>query len=160
MGRFDPKLMVASASIAPIVRLKFLFGLNDVANYLENLAPIMVWASAEINVGLVVANLPACRPVLDSFVQYTTSKTDLGDTTRGAGTSRTGNKSTNNYLELEERGSGLETSIYGKKADSESELELDNDSESQKGIVGYSNDGRMRVQIKRDIRVVSSPSEV
>ncbi|EOA84170.1 uncharacterized protein SETTUDRAFT_92484 [Exserohilum turcica Et28A] len=52
------------ASIAPIVRLKFLIGLNDASRLLENLSDILAWASAEMNVGMFVANLPACHPLL------------------------------------------------------------------------------------------------
>jgi hypothetical protein len=72
-------------------------------------------------------------------------------------------KTTDQYLELEERGSaGLETTIYGKRdGDSGSDLDLDDgDSESQKGIVCHKERGNnaLRVQVKRDISVVTSPS--
>ncbi|KAK7186034.1 uncharacterized protein CC84DRAFT_1081715 [Paraphaeosphaeria sporulosa] len=154
------------ASIAPIVRLRFLFGLNDQSRFLENLSPILAWASAEMNVGLIVANLPACRPVLDSFIsRLASSRGASRDRTLGAATSRGAGKTMDRYLELEERGNaGLETTIYGKRdRDSGSELDLDDgDSESQKGIVGLreQSSGPLRVQVKRDISVVTSPSEV
>ncbi|EUC46767.1 hypothetical protein COCMIDRAFT_25245 [Bipolaris oryzae ATCC 44560] len=52
------------ASIAPIVRLKYLIGLNDASRLLQNLSAILAWATAEMNVGMFVANLPACHPLL------------------------------------------------------------------------------------------------
>ncbi|EUC34864.1 hypothetical protein COCCADRAFT_25096 [Bipolaris zeicola 26-R-13] len=52
------------ASIAPIVRLKYLIGLNDASRLLQNLGAILAWATAEMNVGMFVANLPACHPLL------------------------------------------------------------------------------------------------
>ncbi|KAF2451990.1 hypothetical protein P171DRAFT_450677 [Karstenula rhodostoma CBS 690.94] len=155
------------ASIAPIVRVRFLFGLNDPTRFLQNLSPILAWASAEMNVGLIVSNLPACRPVLDSIVTKLASSKDLSrDRSRGAATSRGAGKTLDNYVELQERGNsaGLETTIYGKKdGDNTSDLDIyDGDSDSQKGIVSDKgqNNGPMRVQVKRDISVVTSSSPV
>lgn len=116
-----------------------------------------------MNVGLIVANLPACRPVLDSLIsRLSGSKGSSKDRTHGVTTSRGPGKSTDDYLELEERGNaGLETTIYSKRDhDSSSDLDVD-DSESQKAIVGHSEhrNGLLRVQVKRDISVVTSPNE-
>ncbi|RMZ73867.1 cation-transporting atpase 4 [Pyrenophora seminiperda CCB06] len=65
------------ASIAPIVRLKYLIGLNDNTRLLLNLGNILAWASAEMNVGMLVANLPACHPLLKyaiaTFSSWTSS---------------------------------------------------------------------------------------
>ncbi|KAL1592716.1 hypothetical protein SLS60_011132 [Paraconiothyrium brasiliense] len=153
------------ASIAPIVRLKFLFGLNDQTKFLENLSPILAWASAEMNAGLIVANLPACRPLLDSFISRIASSKGLTrDRSHRTPMSGSAGKTMDRYLELEEQANaGLETRIYGKRdGDSGSEIDLDDgDSESQKGIVGRrkQSNGAMRVQVTKDISVVTSSSQ-
>lgn len=72
-------------------------------------------------------------------------------------------KSMDRYLELEEQANaGLETRIYGKRdGDSGSDMDLDEgDSESQKGIVGRKkkSNAALRVQVKKDISVVTSSS--
>ncbi|KAH7033626.1 uncharacterized protein B0I36DRAFT_362271 [Microdochium trichocladiopsis] len=53
------------ASIAPIVRLKYLLLMNDNTRFLEALGIILAWAQAEVGIGMLVANLPACRPLLE-----------------------------------------------------------------------------------------------
>ncbi|KAF1969129.1 hypothetical protein BU23DRAFT_653869 [Bimuria novae-zelandiae CBS 107.79] len=153
------------ASIAPIVRLKFLFGLNDQARFLEKLSPILAWASAEMNVGLIVANLPACRPLLDSFVTRIYSSRGLSrNQSRGPGVSGGAGKTMDRYVELEEQGhAGLETRIYGKQqSGSLNDLGIDDfDDESQKGIVdGRKRSDTLRVQVKKDICVSVTKSEV
>lgn len=55
------------ASVAPIVRLRYLLGMNDLSHFLEKLGAILAWAAAEANVGILLANLPACRPLLESL---------------------------------------------------------------------------------------------
>ncbi|RAR04067.1 cation-transporting atpase 4 [Stemphylium lycopersici] len=67
------------ASIAPIVRLKFLIGLNDQTRLLENLSDILAWASAEMNVGMFVANLPACHPLLKHLIARFSTWTGTGN---------------------------------------------------------------------------------
>jgi hypothetical protein len=70
-----------------------------------------------MNVGLIVANLPACRPILDSLITRLTSSGVISrDYSHGAAMSAAAGKTADKYVELEERGSaGLETTIYGKR---------------------------------------------
>ncbi|KAJ4351212.1 uncharacterized protein N0V89_006551 [Didymosphaeria variabile] len=122
--------------------------------------------SAEMNAGLIVANLPACRPLLDSFISRIASSRGLSrDRSHGAPISGSGGKTMDRYLELEEQANaGLETRIYGKRdGDSGSDFDIDDaDSESQKGIVGRrkKSNGGLRVQVTKDISVTSSTQQV
>jgi hypothetical protein len=92
--------------------------------------PVAAWAHAELGLGVVVANLPALRPLLERLL-------DLRSTIRSSGKRNTEPKIGDNYLELEEgarsHGSmqkrtmgskrGTETRIYGGDlADDDSSL--------------------------------------
>ncbi|KAF2125177.1 hypothetical protein P153DRAFT_349541 [Dothidotthia symphoricarpi CBS 119687] len=156
------------ASIAPIVRLKFLIGMNDQSRFLQNLSSILAWATAEMNVGMLVANLPACRPLLERAIHRFSSWTgsasrSLPHSGKPGATAGTGR----NYLELDERpesknlksylsshgtkgGPGIETRIYGREFDADSSLSLDRDEGSQKHMVGKSSLGGMQVNVQRD----------
>lgn len=134
------------ASIAPIVRLKYLLGMNDLAHILENLGPILAWAAAESNVGMLIANLPACRPLLDSMFAGIFSSRD-----KSSGMAASGAPGSHmQYLELDERRGktkasasvGVETRMYGS--------ELDHDS----------NDGRSITDDGSQKQIVSSASAV
>lgn len=166
-----------SASIAPIVRLKFLIGMNDESRFLQNLGVILAWASAEMNIGMLVANLPACRPLLERMISRFSSWTGSGSRSFGAGkkshargTSRTGgNGASKQYLELDERpesttlqnylkngnkttGTGVETRIYGD-LDGDSSVSLDRDDGSQKHIVNKASVDGFAVNVHRDFKV-------
>ena len=165
-----------SASIAPIVRLKFLIGMNDQSRFLQNLGAILAWASAEMNIGMLVANLPACRPLLERIISRFSSWTGSGSRSYGAGkkshargTSRTGaNGATKQYLELDERpgttlqnylkdghktdGTGVETRIYGD-LDNDSSISLDRDDGSQKHIVEKPSTDGFHVNVHRDFKM-------
>ncbi|KAK8069406.1 hypothetical protein PG994_006022 [Apiospora phragmitis] len=110
------------ASIAPIVRLKYLLLLNDSAKFLQGLGIILAWAQAEVGIGLLVANLPACRPLLESAIAAFTSSISSKDKSNKTGAASAAAK--NSYLELGERDpakkgnsmasrGGVETKVYG-----------------------------------------------
>lgn len=166
-----------SASIAPIVRLKFLIGLNDQTRFLQNLGAILAWASAELNIGMLVANLPACRPLLERMIHRFSSWTGSGSRSFGGGkkshaqgTSRTGVPgASKQYLELDERpgsttlqnyltngkktsGTGVETRIYGN-LDGDSSISLDRDDESQKNIVEKQSADGFHVNVQKDFKM-------
>ncbi|KAJ1329743.1 hypothetical protein MN608_06479 [Microdochium nivale] len=121
------------ASIAPIVRLKYLLLMNDANKFLEALGIILAWAQAEVGIGMLVANLPACRPYLErtfSAITGSHSGSDSGGKIGGSGTpaarraSGTGGSVTrpgeatggkNRYLELDERDIAM-SPVGGKKS--------------------------------------------
>ncbi|KAH6611820.1 hypothetical protein C7974DRAFT_445679 [Boeremia exigua] len=160
------------ASIAPIVRLKFLIGMNDETRFLQNLGAILAWASAEMNIGMLVANLPACRPLLERMISRMSSWTGSGSRSFGAGKksrATAANGASKQYLELDERpGSttlqnylnngnktgktGVETRIYGD-LDAESSISLDRDDGSQKQIVNKSSVDGIQVSVHKDFKM-------
>ncbi|PSN73342.1 hypothetical protein BS50DRAFT_629381 [Corynespora cassiicola Philippines] len=131
------------ASIAPIVRLKFLIGMNDQTKFIENLGPILAWAAAEMNVGMLIANLPACRPLLEKMLSRLSSFTG----SRGKSAQYAGNSAPKHYYELDEpdhkkklntKQSGMETRIYGRDLEDNSSESLPDD-HSQRRIVSQAN---------------------
>ncbi|KAF1348398.1 hypothetical protein EJ07DRAFT_184945 [Lizonia empirigonia] len=147
------------ASIAPIVRLKFLVGMNDQSCFLQNLGPILAWASAEMNVGMLVANLPACRPLLERMISHFSSWTGSGSRSFGAGkkshardTARNGaNGASKQYLELDGR-YGVETRIYGD-LDGDDSISLDRDDGSHKHIWQKSSADGFHVNVHKDFKM-------
>lgn len=156
------------ASIAPIVRLKYLLGMNDLTHLLENLGEILAWAAAEANVGMLIANLPACRPLLDSMFAGIFSSRDKSSGIGGASGTPGSHQQ---YLELDERRGkskasasiGVETRMYG------SELERDSldgrslaDNGSQKKIVSAAAavDGQIYVKKEFGMEVTLSGHNV
>lgn len=146
--------------------------MNDQTRFLENLGAILAWASAEMNVGMLVANLPACRPLLERALSHMSSWTNSAVGRRLSQKDKTGatrptvgvNKT---YLELDERpesknlksylsshgnksGAGIETRIYGRDLDNDSILSLDRDDGSQKRIVEVRGSGSMHVNVQKD----------
>ncbi|KAI4625868.1 uncharacterized protein J4E84_001719 [Alternaria hordeiaustralica] len=159
------------ASIAPIVRLKFLIGLNDPTRLLQNLGEILAWACAEMNVGMFVANLPACRPLLTNFISHFSSWSGSHSNPSGGyskkqnprGSIRAGPGS-KQWMELNERpenhshsGSkpksvGVETKIYGD-LDEYSNTSLEHvDGDQKRGGQRPSGDG-LQVSVQKDFRV-------
>ncbi|KAI9152253.1 hypothetical protein HJFPF1_09482 [Paramyrothecium foliicola] len=146
------------ASIAPIVRLKYLLLMNDNSRFLEALGIILAWAQAEVGIGMLVANLPACRPLLErvlSRIMGSKNKSTKDVTDNGG--------AKNSYLELGERSttkkhtfktnhSGIETRVYGRdmKGDSSESLQ---DDESQKKIVPSNALSAIRVQRQFGVEV-------
>jgi hypothetical protein len=173
----SPCTDILSASIAPIVRLKFLIGMNDQSRFLQNLGSILAWASAEMNVGMLVANLPACRPLLERMISRFSSWTGSGSRSFGAGKkshargpSRAATAgASKQYLELDERpgsttlqnylknggktqGTGVETRIYGD-LEGDSSLSLDRDDGSQKHIVEKPSSDGFHVNVHKDFKM-------
>lgn len=148
-----------SASIAPTVRLKYLLLMNDSTKFLEALSIILAWAQAEVGIGMLVANLPACRPILERALARFTSFTGSKNKSSQPPTSTGGKK---NYLELDERLSRknmegakrntLETKVYGRDLEQVSSESLVDDG-SQKGIVGKQSMGAIRVHTDFGIQV-------
>ena len=154
--------------------------MNDQSRFLQNLGAILAWATAEMNVGMLVANLPACRPLLERIISHFTSWTGSGSRSFGAGkkshvrgTSRTAtNGASKQYLELDERpesttlhgflknghkagGTGVETRIYGD-LDGGSSISLDRDDGSQKHIVGKPSADGFHVNVHTDFKMTVS----
>ncbi|KAK2748187.1 cation-transporting atpase 4, partial [Colletotrichum kahawae] len=142
------------ASIAPIVRLKYLLLLNDSTKFLQGLSIILAWAQAEVGIGMLVANLPACRPLLERALSRLTSFT--GSKNKSSKDPAASGAVKNSYLELGERDptkkgttnasrSGVETRVYGRDMDGNSSESLPDD-HSQKQIVNKGGLGAIRVQ--------------
>lgn len=148
--------------------------MNDETRFLQNLGAILAWASAEMNIGMLVANLPACRPLLERMIQHFSSWTGSGSRSFGGGkkthtrgTSLAGaNVTSKRYLELDERpesttlqnylrnghkksSTGVETRIYGD-LDKDSSVSLDRDDGSQKHIMNKSSVDGFRVNVQKD----------
>ncbi|TLD23852.1 hypothetical protein PspLS_06334 [Pyricularia sp. CBS 133598] len=163
------------ASIAPIVRLRYLLLMNDATRLIQNLGIILAWAIAEVGIGLLVANLPACRPLLERALSRLTSFTGSKGKTLGhtGGDPETAGKAS--YLELGEQpgvhggrkggsravgtetGSsnyGVETRIYGRDdLRGESIESLGADQGSTRRIVAKGSSGAIRVQTKFGVEV-------
>lgn len=130
------------ASIAPLVRLSVTVNLSTTKDFLFNAMDVAAWAQAEIGMGVIVANLPALRPLLEKILS-------LRSTIRSDKHSKQP-MSTDRYLELEEglssrktksknmSSKGIQTRVYGATTlggDSNSTL---GDGDSQKNIVSTS----------------------
>ena len=151
--------------------------MNDSSRFLQNLGAILAWASAEMNIGMLVANLPACRPLLERMIKHFSSWTGNGSRSFGGGekshtrgTSRAaGNGTSKQYLELDERpgsttlqnyltngkkmgNTGVETRIYGD-LDGDSSISLDRDDGSQKHIVQKQSVDGFHVNVHKDFKV-------
>lgn len=128
------------ASVAPLVRLTITVNLSATENFLFNAMPVAAWAQAELGMGIIVGNLPALRPLLEKILS-------MRSTIRSDKRSRSKQKTTDHYLELEEgvnsrkdqqsskvsSQKGFDTRVYGgQPGDSSSTLE---DDHSQKNIV-------------------------
>jgi len=55
------------ASTAPIVRLPYLAGLLNNADFLWATTDVAIWSVVELGIGLIVISLPACRALLRSY---------------------------------------------------------------------------------------------
>ncbi|KAK1978710.1 hypothetical protein LZ30DRAFT_632640 [Colletotrichum cereale] len=154
------------ASIAPIVRLKYLLLLNDATRFLQGLSIILAWAQAEVGIGMLVANLPACRPLLERMLSQLTSFTNSKNKSSKDPASSEAVK--NSYLELGERdptkkiisagGAGVETRVYGRDMGDGSNESLPDDN-SQKRIVGRGGFGAIRVQREFGMEVEKKPGD-
>ncbi|KAJ4343087.1 hypothetical protein N0V95_006784 [Ascochyta clinopodiicola] len=128
------------ASTAAIVRLTVTLNLSATTDFLYYAMPVAAWAHAELGLGVVLANLPALRPLLEKLLS-------LRSTIRSNSKRITDPSAGDNYLELEEgmksnkgnrkgtmgSSKGPETRIYGGNlADSSSSLD---DDRSTKRIV-------------------------
>ncbi|EAT91922.2 hypothetical protein SNOG_00427 [Parastagonospora nodorum SN15] len=129
------------ASTAAIVRLTVTLNLSATTDFLYHAMPVAAWAHAELGLGVVLANLPALRPLLEKVFS-------LRSTLRGSGKRVTDPSGEEAYHELQDgisskksgskKGTlgsekGNETRIYGGDlADSNSTL---GDDRSTKRIV-------------------------
>lgn len=152
------------ASIAPLVRLSITVNLSSTVDFLYHAMDVAAWAQAELGMGVIVANLPALRPLLEKILSMrSTIRSDK----------RSKQKSTDRYLELEEgvrsrnmhsktsTAKGMETRVYGGQlGDSSSSLE---DDHSQKNIVAHQQGAPQQplhgIQVDRRVDVEISPGQ-
>ncbi|KAF2646767.1 hypothetical protein P280DRAFT_486325 [Massarina eburnea CBS 473.64] len=126
------------ASIAPLVRLSYTVHLGMTEDFLFNAMDVASWAQAELGLGIIVANLPPLRPLLEKVLSL---RSTLKSSDKRSKQKSTGDR----YLELEEGVSttskkqkskishkGPQTRIYGGTGASNSSME---DDHSQKNIV-------------------------
>jgi hypothetical protein len=141
----------AVASVSAVIRLGITVNLSAASNFLKNNEEVAVLAQTEMGLGLIVANLPALRPLFSKYILHKPS-TDNSNPTGGASGSRAWNSRSHrsrmdrSYHELESMKQGgrvMETSVQANGKDDSS---LD-DGNSQKHIV----DSNIRVQ--NDIRI-------
>lgn len=147
------------ASVAPIVRLRYLLGMNDLSHFLQNLGPILAWAAAEANAGMLVANLPACRPLLELlfatlFSHVSRSSAALRDGSEALepdrkewelqeGRSRGKTKAT--------AGMGVETRMYGSELNGDGDDCLSIcDDDSQRHMVDESPPTGQQILVKKE----------
>lgn len=148
--------------------------MNDETRFLQNLGAILAWASAEMNIGMLVANLPACRPLLERMISNLSSWTGSAGRSFGAGKKSQAHSTPVNgvskqYLELDERpesttlqnylktggktnNTGVETRIYGN-LDGDSSISLDRDDGSQKNIVNKQSVDGFQVNVHKDFKM-------
>lgn len=145
------------ASVAPIVRLRYLLGLNDLSHFFEKLSPILAWAAAEANIGMLVANLPACRPLLSRVLLLVSSRS-----TGKSGSTTFPPQGHPSYLELGDRKGhnnnknnadagvhvGVETRMYGAEMDVDDRESIADDG-SQKQIFGRTSGGGGHIRVQR-----------
>lgn len=156
------------------MRLKYLIGLNDSSRLLQNLGDILAWASAEMNVGMFVANLPACHPLLKHAISRFTSWTGTGSRTLSYGKSKkpggqrlSRDPASKHWLELDEqpsdtkrsfigtkgsKGPGVETRIYGDM-DTCARPSQDGYDDSGRVIVDGTNHDGLHVSVHREIKM-------
>jgi hypothetical protein len=121
------------ASTAAIVRLTVTLNLSATTDFLYFAMPVAAWAHAELGLGVILANLPALRPLVEKVFS-------LRSTLRSSGKRTIDPTSGDHYHELEEgaksrkskvkrtlaSNKGTETRIYGSDlADSNSTLDDD-----------------------------------
>lgn len=161
-----------------------MLALNDQARFFQGLGTILTWAWAEVGIGMLVANLPACRPFLERGFAFISGSSRNGKSTNtnkyGNGAdpeSGTSALKSRNYVELGEREVGrsvsatgqdnaesdrygVETRVYGRDGTGgESTDSLTNDDHSQKRIVkGKKSGGFGAVHVQRQIAVTHSPA--
>lgn len=131
------------ASVAPIVRLQYILGLNDPRHFLQNLGDILAWAAAEANVGMLLTNLPACRPLLESLYAGLFSSRDKSASRTDPEAAAAVPDGQDWELTLrsakDDRSArmGVETRIYGEAMDGDSEDDqCVGDDDSQKRMFG------------------------
>lgn len=129
------------ASTAAIVRLTVTVNLSATTDFLYAAMPVAAWAYAELGLGVILANLPALRPLLEKILS-------LRSTLRSSN-KRTNDRTTHDrYIELEEgkkrnanatnNSKGIETRVYGGDlGDDNSSL---GDDQSTKNIVNQQQD--------------------
>jgi hypothetical protein len=155
-----------SASVAPIVRLKYLLNLNDSTRFLQGLGTILAWAQAEVGIGMLIANLPACRPILERALSRLASFT--GSNNKSSKQPAASGAGKNSYLELDEQvptktGSmmtsrpGVETIVYRTDRLEYNSNDSLPDDHSQTHIIKKDKPGAIRVQREFAMQVEKSP---
>ncbi|TEY64379.1 hypothetical protein BOTCAL_0148g00020 [Botryotinia calthae] len=71
------------ASIATIIRLKYLVAFLNVTDSLYSIAPVFVWSTIEIALGIIAASTSTLRPLLRSWKILGLSSDDSSDTEPG-----------------------------------------------------------------------------
>lgn len=143
------------ASVAPIVRLKYLLGMNDLSHFLQNLGPILAWAAAEANAGMLLANLPACRPLLEMVFTGLFSSASRSSALNGSEALEPDRKE----WELEARrgktkataGMGVETRMYGSELNGDGDdCRSICDDDSQRHMVDESPPASQQILVKKE----------
>lgn len=154
------------ASTAAIVRLTVTVNLSATENFLYYAMPVAAWAHAELALGVILANLPALRPLLEKLLSLRSTLRSSGK--RGYTDPKIGER----YLELEEgmrsrkstqkgtmmgSSKGTETRIYGGDlADSSSSL---GDDGSTKQIVQPAVDAHA-IQVDHQIKITREDAKI
>jgi hypothetical protein len=154
------------ASTAAIVRLTVTINLSATTDFLHHAMPVAAWAHAELGLGVILANLPALRPLLEKLLSLRSTSRSSGK--RGYTDPKIGDR----YLELEEgmrsrkstqkgtmmgSNKGTETRIYGGDlADSNSPL---GDDRSTKHIVQLRADAS-GIQVDHQIRISHDDAKI
>ncbi|PQE28739.1 integral membrane family protein [Rutstroemia sp. NJR-2017a WRK4] len=55
------------ASIATIIRLKYIVALGELSDGLYSIAPVFLWSSVELGLGIIAASVATLRPILRRF---------------------------------------------------------------------------------------------
>jgi hypothetical protein len=107
------------ASTAAIVRLTVTLNLSATTDFLYYAMPVAAWAHAELGLGVILANLPALRPLLEKILS-------LRSTLRSSGKRTTDPNTGDNYHELEDgvinRKSGTQRAIMSSRKGTETRI--------------------------------------
>lgn len=64
INKFDLRLTSSSASITTVIRIPYLKGFRDTADFLYATTDVAIWTTAELGIGISAASLATLRPLL------------------------------------------------------------------------------------------------
>ncbi|TVY13503.1 hypothetical protein LARI1_G008801 [Lachnellula arida] len=138
-----------SASIAPIVRLKYVVALEDPDDRLYSLAQALIWTVIEMGIGIVTASIATLRPLVKRY--HIPGFSNSGSRDRSGPTARSGYFQSHDlgYIHNTANAGTMTTTTHGRTmSDGRSSLESIIDHE--KGDKGISK--RMDIEVSYEAK--------